>query len=138
MNNNINNNNLAGVSIQNLNIEKSNFFFAWLTLLEPFVKLKLQEKLILSALLSCRQEIIEDSNNTLDENLINKLIFSSETREKIKKELNINSYSFNNCLSRLRNKRIISKDNQLNNKIIPNLEKDFKEFRLILNINILC
>ena len=62
--------------------------------------------------------------------------FKHEKFEKIIEELDLKEYSFNNILSSLRKKKLIV-NNSINSKIIPKVEKNFKKFQLIYDIEII-
>lgn len=67
--------------------------------------------------------------------LIDELLFNTQTRKKIQREMGIKSCAFNNLLTALRKKNMIV-DNSLNPKIIPIVENDFKNFKFVYNIEI--
>lgn len=60
---------------------------------------------------------------------------STPMRKAIRAELDIDYASFNNTLSALRKKKMLI-GNKLNNKIIPRVQPDFKNFKLVYDINI--
>lgn len=51
-----------------------------------------------------------------------KLLFSQETKNRIMQDLGVSYNTFNNCLTRLRKKDWISKDNTIDEKFLFNLD----------------
>lgn len=120
------------INVQTLNVDERQFFVVWLTLLQPFLGLREQEKKVLAALLYYRHSIGQQVKNKA---ITDELLFNTKTRKKIKDELDIESYSFNNILSSLRKKKLIV-NNSLNNKIIPKVEDNFTNFKLVYNVEV--
>jgi hypothetical protein len=67
-----------------------------------------------------------------DESIADRLLFSTETRKEIMKETECKMGSFQNYLTSMRNKGIIT-ENRINKKLIPNFEEGSKNFKLIFN-----
>lgn len=109
------------------------FFKLWLMILQPFLNLRNQEVAVLAKLLYYRYIISKEVKN---KTIVNQLLFNTTTRKKIQEDLGIKEYSFNNILSSLRRKKLIIK-NTINNKVIPKVDDDFKNFKLIYNIEII-
>ena len=66
---------------------------------------------------------IDLKKDVLNEKLINKLVFDSEVRSKIMKELDISKNSLANAESEMRSKGVII-NNELNSNMIPELDDD--------------
>lgn len=124
---------MKNINVQNLKTKENNFFKIWLMILQPFLSLRKQEINVLSKLLYFRYSISKDVKNKA---IVDELLFNTKTRNKIRKELEMESYAFNNVLSSLRKKKIIL-NNSINNKVIPIVEEDFKNFKLVYNIEII-
>ncbi len=124
---------MKNINVQSLKATERQFFKLWLMILQPFLKLRQQELKVLAELLYHRHSISKQVKNKA---IINDLLFNSKTRKKIKQDLDIKTYSFNNILSSLRKKGVISENNELNKKIIPKVEESFSNFKLIYNIEI--
>jgi|AntDeeMinimDraft_6_1070357.scaffolds.fasta_scaffold31783_1 DNA-binding MarR family transcriptional regulator len=124
---------MKNVNVQTLKVTEKKFFRLWITLLQPFLKLSEQELNILAYLLYYRHIILKEVKN---KSIVNDLLFNTKTRNKIKEDLNIPGYSFNNKLTSLRKKGLIV-DNVLNQKIIPVIEDDFTNFKLVYDVNII-
>jgi hypothetical protein len=123
---------MKNINVQTLKVDQKQFFKVWLTLLQPFLKLRDQELNVLATLLYYRHTIQEQVKS---KTIIDELLFNTKTRKKIKEELGIESYSFNNILSSLRKKGMIT-NNSLNTKIIPLVEPGFDNFKLVYNVEI--
>lgn len=123
---------MKNVNVQTLNVDERQFFKVWLTLMQPFLKLRDQEIKVLAALLYYRHNIQEEVKNKA---IIDELLFNTKTRRRIKDELELESYSFNNILSSLRKRKLIL-NNSLNSKIIPNIETGFDNFKLVYNVEV--
>lgn len=104
----------------------------WLKILQSFLKLGKKEQLVLSRLLYYRHVLSKEISN---KSIVEDLTMGTNTRKEIKKELNMDTASFNNMLSSLRKKNMIV-NNTINKKIVPNVEADFKNFKLVYNIEI--
>lgn len=123
---------MKSINVQTLKVDEKKFFMVWLTLLQPFLNLRDQEKKVLAALLYYRYTIEQQVKNKV---IADELLFNTKTRKKIKEELEIESYSFNNILSSLRKKKLIV-NNTLNSKIIPQVEPNFNNFKLVYNVEV--
>lgn len=117
-------------SIPFKNVSEEKFFEIWVTLLSPFTKLSLLENKLLQRLLYENYVI---SKSVKDNKLVGILLFSSETRNKIRVELQLTNISFNNTLASLRKKNIII-ENNISNSMIPVV--DFSKGTFSINFNI--
>lgn len=123
---------MKNTAIQSINIEEENFFKLWLTLIQPYLKLRNKEADVLAKFIEYRFEI---SKRVKDEEEINFILFSTKIRNQIVDELDISNPALNNMISALRKKKYIIK-NSINKKLIPNIEYDTDNFKLIYNVNI--
>lgn len=126
---------MKNINVQTLKVNEENFFWAWLKILQPFLKLRKQEVQVLSKLLYYRYRIM-NVNNITNEVIVNELLFGTQYRKKIRADLELEDYSFNNILTSLRKKDIIV-NNEINNKVIPRVDNNFKNFKLIYNFEII-
>lgn len=124
---------MNNINVQSMKTDEVKFFKLWLMILQPFLNLRNQEVSVLARLLYYRYAISKEVKNKA---IVDELLFNTTTRKKIKDDLDIKEYSFNNILSSLRKKKLIVK-NSINNKVIPKVEEDFKNFKLIYNIEII-
>ena len=101
--------------------DKKLVFRYWLNFLKPYHKLRQKEIEALGIMLYYRYELSKEVNNIA---LVERLLFSTETRVKIRKELNnMGQKVFNNLLTSLRNKGVLSKDNKIHPSLIPNMDE---------------
>lgn len=91
---------------------------------------KLKELLVLLI-----REYILLSNDVSNQKLRWKLVFDYEVRQKLAKEMDISSVSFENYLTRLRHLKIII-DNEINPIYVPDITLDTKTFILKFVFNI--
>lgn len=108
------------------------FFVYWVQFLHPTHKLSNKEEEVLAALLKERFRL---SQVISDETILNKVLFSDETKKKITADLNSRDYIFNNVLSKLRKKGVVV-DNAINTKLIPNIANDTSNFKLIIHFTL--
>lgn len=120
------------INVQTLKVNERQFFKVWLILMQPFLKLRDQEVTVLAMLLYYRYNIQQEVKNKA---IIDELLFNTKTRKKIRDELELESYSFNNILTSLRKQDLII-NNSLNSKIIPNIEPGFDNFKLVYNVEL--
>lgn len=120
------------MNIKRILTEKKSIFRYWLEFLRPYHKLRNKEIEALSLLLYYRYELSREID---DIDIVDIVLFSTKTRGKIRVELNNMSQKvFNNLLTSLRKKGIISKENKINPVLIPNMTED--GFKLIFNFEI--
>jgi hypothetical protein len=93
----------------------TNFFRAWVEILTPIHNLCNREKDVLAALLKARFEL---SKEISDQNILDRVTLSNETREKVQKETGVSSGFYQVILGNLRKAKIIDK-NGINKKLIP-------------------
>jgi len=124
---------MNNINVQSIKTDEAKFFKLWLLMLQPFLKLRNQEVNVLAKLLYYRYTISKEVSNN---KIVDELVFNTTTRKKIIEELDLKEYSFNNILSALRKKKLIV-NNSINNKIVPKIEKNFKKFQLIYDIEII-
>ena len=106
----------------------------WLEFLKPYHKLANKEVEALSILLYYRWELSKEVTNMA---LVDKLLFSSEIRLKVREDLGgMKSGVFNNLLTTLRRKGVLSKDNKIIPALIPNIKPDSTGFKLIFDFEI--
>lgn len=101
------------------------FFKSWLELLKPYHRLTSKAIELASVLLE--QRYMFEQRGVSDEGLLNKLVFSTENKRKIREDLNLKKEHFQYLLTLLRNAKIVI-NNTLNPRYIPNIKKDDKKF----------
>ncbi len=122
---------------QNMNIkriltDKKSIFRYWLEFLKPYHKLRSKEIEALALILYYRYELSREIPNP---EMVNLVLFSTETRNKIREDLGgMGQKVFNNLLTSLRKKKVLSKDNKINPVLIPNMTED--GFKLVFNFEV--
>jgi hypothetical protein len=125
---------MDNINVKRIKVDSKGLFTYWLTFLKPYHNLRQKEIEALSVFLYYRHKLSEE---VLNKSLIDKLLFSPDVRKNIMEELGISStYIFNNLLSALRKKGVISKDNKIAEVLIPNFTQDSDNFKLVFNFEI--
>jgi len=120
------------MNIKRIHTDKKSIFRYWLEFLKPYHKLRNKEIEALSLMLYYRYELSREIPN-LD--MVDMILFSTETRGKIRVELNNMSQKvFNNLLTSLRKKGVLTKENKINHVLIPNMTED--GFKLVFNFEV--
>jgi hypothetical protein len=123
---------MESTNLRAITAGKRRIFEYWLEFLRPYHKLQPKEMKALSLMLYYRSELSESVNN---EDLINQLLFSTRVRKSIREELgNMGPKVFNNLLTSLRRKGVLSIDNIILPALIPIMTED--GFQLTLNFKI--
>lgn len=96
------------------------FFKWWCIFLRPFINLTNREIDIISSFLKQRWEL---SNSISDPAILDTVIMSEDTKNKVIKECNITQQHFYVVMSNLRKNKVII-GNAINPRLIPNIRKD--------------
>jgi hypothetical protein len=121
-------------SVKSIQTDSRTVFMYWLEFLKPYHKLANKEVEALSILLYYRWELSKEVTNMA---LVDKLLFSSEIRLKVREDLGgMKSGVFNNLLTTLRRKGVLSKENKIIPALIPNIKPDSTGFKLIFDFEI--
>ena len=104
------------------------FFRIWLEFLRPFHKLTERETDVMAAFLKERFEL---SKVVSDQEVLNRLTMSEDTKKKIRETCNISQTHFQVIMTKLKKNNIIS-NNRINPKFIPRIGKNAKGFQLLL------
>ena len=119
-------------NIKRIHTTKKSMFRYWLEFLKPYHKMRTKEIEVLSLMLYYRYELSREIQNS---EMVDTVLFSTKTRLKIRSELdNMGQRNFNNILTALRNKNVLSKENKITNVLIPNMTED--GFQLIFDFEI--
>lgn len=125
---------MNNTNVKRIRTSKRKLFKYWLEFLKPYHKLAHKELEALSLMLYYRHEL---SKEVLNPDLIDKLLFSPDTRKQIRNDLGgMNNKVFNNLLTVLRRKKVLSKDNKILPALIPNMDEEESGFKLIFNFEI--
>ena len=120
-------------NVVKINTTLQDLFKYWLLFLRPLNNLTDGEIEIAASLLRYRRML---SKSITDDNLLDEVLFSLETKKKLIKEHNISYKHFLVVFTSLKKKKIII-DNRINPKFIPNIEGDNPDnFKLLLLFDI--
>ena len=115
------------MNIKRIHTDKKSIFRYWLEFLRPYHKLRTKEIEALSLLLYYRYEL---SRSISDNNMVDVVLFSTQTRNKIREDLGgMTQKVFNNLLT-----SIIKKENKINHVLIPNMTEN--GFKLIFDFDV--
>jgi len=120
------------MNIKTIHTDKKSIFRYWLEFLRPYHKLRTKEIEALSLMLYYRYEL---SRSIDDIDMVDMILFSTQTRIKIRKDLNdMGQKVFNNLLTSLRKKEVITKENKINPRLIPSMTEE--GFKLVFNFEV--
>lgn len=109
---------------------EGNFFRSWIEFLQPFHHMKSREMDVAAALLKERYLL---SKVISDDEVLDKITLSLDTKKKVMAEYNLTSSNFHVVLTKLRKAHFII-DNRINEKFIPNTIKEGdNSYRLLFN-----
>lgn len=119
-------------NIKRIHTTKKSIFRYWLEFLRPYHKLRTKEIEALSLMLYYRYELSREVSN---EEIVDTILFSKSTRNKIRVELgDMDQKVFNNLLTSLRKKNVLSKENKITKVLIPKMTEN--GFQLIFDFDI--
>lgn len=110
----------------------TSFFRFWFEFLKPFHNLTDREMQVASSFLKRRYEL---SKVIQDEDILDKVVMSEDTKKGVREECNISLPHFQVIMGKLRKSKIIV-DNKINRRFIPNISDDKGSFRLLLNFEL--
>jgi len=120
------------MNIKRIHTDKKSIFRYWLALLKPYHKLRQKEIDALGLLLYYRYELTREIK---DIDMVDMILFSTQTRTKIREDLGgMGQKVFNNLLTSLRKKSVITKDNKINPVLIPKMSEN--GFKLIFDFEV--
>lgn len=108
------------------------FFRYWFLFLAPFHKLSGREIDIAALLIYNRYEL---SKVISDNEILDKVLMSADTRKKILEETNISLNYYQLILGKLKKNKVII-NNRINPKFVPNITEDSGAFKLMLLFDI--
>ena len=123
---------MKNANIANIETSVSDLFKYWVKLTQPLHSLTETEGAVFAELLRMRHEL---SASIKSEEAINSVLFSVKIKGDMSSSLNMKSSSFNNYISLLKTKGVLL-DEGINRRLIPKLEHDTSNFKLIFNFNI--
>lgn len=109
-----------------------NFFRMWLEFLRPFHKLTERESDVMASFLRQRYEL---SKVVSDQDILDKLIMSEDTKKKVREECGISQVHFQVIMTKLKKNKMID-NGKINPRFIPRVDKDAKSFQLLLSFEL--
>lgn len=106
----------------------NSFFKYWFLFLAPFHHLTNREIDVISSFCKQRYEL---SKVITDDNILDQVTMSDETKRKVREECEITLPHFQVIMSKLRKSKVII-DGKINPKFIPNLIENTDSFQLLL------
>ena len=100
----------------------------WFEFLRPFHRLTDREIEVLTAIVKKRFQLSEVIS---DEDILDQVLMSEETKKEISQECNMSMAYFQTIFSKLKKNKIV-KDDKINRRYLPNVRKDGKNFKLLL------
>lgn len=108
------------------------FFRYWLEFLKPFHKLTDRETDVMASFLKQRYEL---SKVVSDQEILNKLTMSEDTKRKVREECNITQAHFQVIMTKLKKSKMID-NGRINPKFIPRITEDSNNFQLLLSFDL--
>ena len=108
-------------------LDKS-FFRLWFKFLEPFHKLTDREIDVITSFVKQRYEL---SKVIKDNEILDKVTMSEDTKKKVREECNITLPHFQVIMGKLRKNKVII-DGKINPRFIPNIDEETGIFQLLL------
>ncbi len=105
-----------------------NFFRYWFMFLEPFHHLTTREIDVITCFVQHRFEL---SKVIKDNDILDRVTMSEDTKKKIREECNITLPHFQVIMGKLRKSKVIV-DGKINPKFIPNVKEEDGKFQLLL------
>lgn len=104
------------------------FFRYWFEFLQPFHKLTDREMDVIISFVKQRYEL---SRVIKDNEILDKVTMSEDTKRKVREECNITLPHFQVIMGKLRKNKVIV-DGRINPRFIPNVREDAGSFQLLL------
>lgn len=104
------------------------FFRYWFMFLKPFHKLTDREIDVITSFVKHRYEL---SKVIKDDDILDKVVMSEDTKRKVREECDITLPHFQVIMGKLRSSKVII-DGKINPRFIPNIEEEDGFFKLLL------
>lgn len=104
------------------------FFRYWFKFLEPFHKLTDREIDVITSFVKQRYKL---SKVIKDNEILDKVTMSEDTKKKVREECNITLPHFQVIMGKLRKNKVII-DGKINSRFIPNIDEETGTFQLLL------
>lgn len=111
---------------------EGSFFRYWFEFLRPFHRLTDREMDVIASFVKHRYML---SKVVSDQEILNRLTMSDDTKRKVREDCNISQAHFQVIMTKLKKSKVIEND-RINPKFIPRLDKDSNNFQLLLSFNL--
>lgn len=111
---------------------EGSFFRYWFEFLRPFHKLTDREMDVIASFVKHRYAL---SKVVSDQEVLNKLTMSDDTKKKVREDCNISQAHFQVIMTKLKKSKVIE-NGRINPKFIPRLDKDSNNFQLLLSFDL--
>lgn len=111
---------------------ESKFFRYWMEFLKPFHKLTDREADVMASFLKQRYEL---SKVVSDQQILNKLVMSEDTKRTVREECGITQAHFQVIMTKLKKSRMIE-NGVISPKFIPRVEESANTFQLLLSFDL--
>jgi hypothetical protein len=106
----------------------TNFFKYWFEFLKPFHNLTDRETDVITSFVKQRYEL---SKVIKDNDILDRVVMSEDTKRKVREECNITLPHFQVIMGKLRKNKVII-DGKINPRFIPNVIENEDSFQLLL------
>lgn len=104
------------------------FFYYWIMFLKPFHHLTDRESEVVVSLLKERYEL---SKVITDNEILDKVLMSEDSKKKVREECGITLPHFQIVMSKLRKNKVLI-DNKINPRYIPKITEGSESFKMML------
>lgn len=111
---------------------EGNFFRYWFEFLRPFHKLTDREMDVIASFVKYRHSL---SKVVSDQEVLNRLTMSDDTKRKVREDCNISQAHFQVIMTKLKKSKVIE-NGRINPKFIPRLDEDSNNFQLLLSFDL--
>lgn len=111
---------------------EGSFFRYWFEFLRPFHKLTDREMDVIASFVKHRYAL---SKVVSDQEVLNKLTMSDDTKKKVREDCNISQAHFQVIMTKLKKSKVIE-NGRINPKFIPRLDKGSNNFQLLLSFDL--
>ena len=118
-----------GCFLVKASIKDGSFFKKWLIFSKPFHMLTDREIDVASLFLKKRYEL---SKAISDQDIVDRMVMDTNTRKQILEECGLKAPHLQIILSKMKKCGMLTQDNRINHRFIPNIKNDSKSFNLLL------
>lgn len=111
---------------------EGSFFRFWFEFLKPFHKLTDKEMDVIASFVKHRYLL---SKVVSDQEVLNRLTMSDDTKRKVREDCNISQAHFQVIMTKLKRSKVIE-NGRINPKFIPKLDKDSNNCQLLLSFEL--